>query len=87
MQHLLLIRVVPGQLLIKIAMVEVSINDENFQFPVSGTLADVLPLLHIGSPDGIAIAVNDQVIPRNEWEGYALRTRDKVFVIRATQGG
>jgi sulfur carrier protein len=68
-------------------MVEVSINNENFQFPLSGTLADVLPLLHIATPDGIAIAVNSEVIPRNEWEGYVLQAQDKIFVIRATQGG
>jgi len=43
--------------------------------------------LHIDQPDGIAIAVNEQVIPRNEWEGYVLQMQDRVFVIRATQGG
>lgn len=68
-------------------MVEVSINQENFQFPDSGTLADVLPLLQILHSDGIAIAVNDNVIPRNEWEKHPLKAQDKVFVIRATQGG
>jgi len=68
-------------------MVEVSINQENFQFPDSGTLADVLPLLQIRQPDGIAIAVNENVIPKGEWERYTLKAQDKIFVIRATQGG
>lgn len=68
-------------------MVEVSINQEIFQFSSSGTLADILPLLNIERPDGIAIAVNDNVIPKNEWEAYTLRAQDKIFVIRATQGG
>jgi len=68
-------------------MVEVSINQENFQFPDSGTLADVLPLLQIRQPDGIAIAVNENVIPKGEWEKYLLKAQDKIFVIRATQGG
>jgi len=27
------------------------------------------------------------VIPRGEWEGHVLRAEDRVFVIRATQGG
>ncbi|HVW62415.1 MAG TPA: sulfur carrier protein ThiS [Puia sp.] len=68
-------------------MVQVTINRESFMLPESGTLADVLSLLEIRQPDGIAIAVNDNVIPKGEWDGYRLRSADKVFVIRATQGG
>lgn len=68
-------------------MIDVSINEEDFQLPESGTLADILPLLHIRQPDGIAIAVNNNVIPKGEWEQYNLKTQDKIFVIRATQGG
>jgi len=68
-------------------MVQVTINRESFMLPESGTLADVLPLLDISRPDGIAIAVNDTVIPKGEWEQYRLQPEDKVFVIRATQGG
>ena len=68
-------------------MVEVSINQEHFQLSDSGTLADVLPLLHIPHTDGIAIAVNDTVIPKGEWPSTLLRQHDKIFIIRATQGG
>lgn len=68
-------------------MVEVTINQQKFQFPESGVLADVLSLLRIQQADGIAIAVNEVVISRGEWEGYVLREGDRVFVIRATQGG
>jgi sulfur carrier protein len=68
-------------------MPEVSINQKKFQLPDDGRLADVLPLLRIGHADGIAIAVNEVVIPRAEWAGYRLCEADRVFVIRATQGG
>ena len=68
-------------------MVQFTINRESFTLPETGTLADVLPLLEILRPDGIAIAVNDNVIPREEWARYRLEANDKVFVIRATQGG
>ena len=68
-------------------MVQVTINRESFTLPETGTLADVLPLLEILRPDGIAIAVNDNVIPKGEWSEYRLEANDKVFVIRATQGG
>ena len=68
-------------------MVEVSINQSIFQVPDPGTLAEVLPLLQIKQADGIAIAVNDAVIPKGEWGRTLLRPDDKIFVIRATQGG
>ncbi|HVU95107.1 MAG TPA: sulfur carrier protein ThiS [Puia sp.] len=68
-------------------MPEVSINQQKFQFPENGCLADVLPLLQIVQSDGIAIAVNEAVIPRSQWAGWRLREADRVFVIRATQGG
>jgi sulfur carrier protein len=68
-------------------MIEVIINQKNFSFPESGTLADVLPLLEIRQADGIAIALNEEVIPKGEWGEHPLRPKDRVFVIRATQGG
>ena len=68
-------------------MVEVTINQQTFQLSGGSGLAEVLLALRIGQPDGIAIAVNEAVIPRGEWGGFVLRERDRVFVIRATQGG
>jgi sulfur carrier protein len=50
-------------------------------------LADVLPLLEIRQADGIAIALNEEVIPKGEWAAQVLQAQDRVFVIRATQGG
>jgi sulfur carrier protein len=68
-------------------MIEVSINQQNYSIPEAGTLADVLPLLQIRQADGIAIALNEVVVPRGEWAERVLRPEDRVFVIRATQGG
>lgn len=39
------------------------------------------------SLDGVAVAVNDGVIPRGQWSGRTLADGDRVLVIRATQGG
>lgn len=68
-------------------MTEVVINQQKFQLPEHGTVADVLPLLQIAQTDGIAIAVNEEVVPGREWAKYVLQEGDRVFVIRATQGG
>ena len=46
-------------------------------------LADSLQL-----PDkGVAIAVNNKMIPRTEWNQYELRESDQVIIIKAACGG
>ena len=36
---------------------------------------------------GIAVAVNETVVPKAQWDSYELQPSDKVLVIKATQGG
>ena len=50
-------------------------------------VTDALASLNIISQKGIAIAVNNMVIPKAEWDNYELQHDDQVTLIRATQGG
>ena len=36
---------------------------------------------------GIAIAVNNRMIPRTEWDTYALNEGDNILIIKAVCGG
>ena len=36
---------------------------------------------------GIAVAINDFVVPKQHWHSHFLQADDKVLVIIATQGG
>ena len=36
---------------------------------------------------GIAVAVNNSVVPKSEWDKFRLNDNDKVLIIKATQGG
>lgn len=36
---------------------------------------------------GIAVAVNNSVVTKQNWESYSLSENDKVLVISATKGG
>lgn len=36
---------------------------------------------------GIAIAVNQNIIPKTEWQNTVLKEQDKIMIIKATQGG
>lgn len=36
---------------------------------------------------GLAVAINEQIVPRNQWETTLLQSNDQVLIITATQGG
>ncbi len=38
-------------------------------------------------PESVAVAVNDEVVPRHLWDEYNIRDEDKVEVVRAVSGG
>jgi sulfur carrier protein len=47
-------------------------------------------LIHLearGKSKGIAVAVNNQVIPKTDWGNTILQDKDSVLIITATQGG
>ena len=51
------------------------------------TLTQLLARLALDQTRGLAVAVNDTVVPRAEWAAHALKEQDRVTIIRATQGG
>ena len=36
---------------------------------------------------GVAIAINDTVIPKANWENHFVQSNDVILIIKATQGG
>lgn len=51
------------------------------------TVGDLLEQLDIAQRRGVAIAVNNAVVPKSQWDEHQLRDNDAVEIIRATQGG
>ena len=51
------------------------------------TLAELLAEVGKAQATGIAVAINQSVIPRSQWEIYTLSENDAITVITATQGG
>ena len=43
--------------------------------------------LESGKLDGIAVAVNGEVVPKGSWSEQVLQADDRVEIIRAVQGG
>lgn len=67
---------------------ELTINHQQKFFeetPVS--LAELMQREAPGKSKGIAVAVNNQVVPKTQWVSTVLRDRDSILIIAATQGG
>ena len=65
----------------------VYLNGEKHSLGKDCNLMHLLGNLGIKDFNGMAVAVNDEVIPRTKWNLCPLNENDKVLIIRAAQGG
>lgn len=65
----------------------VYINNNPLELPHAAVISHALTALGIEARNGMALAVNSDVIPRPEWDNYTLKEQDKIMIIKATQGG
>jgi sulfur carrier protein len=63
------------------------LNDRPHTLGGPSSLMGLLAGQGLAERRGIAAAVNGEVVPRAQWEKRMLAERDRVLVIRATQGG
>jgi sulfur carrier protein len=64
----------------------VTVNGGPDHVPDGTTVDDVVVRLGRGK-SGLAVAVNDEVVPRSRWASTALQAGDRVEVLTAAQGG
>ncbi|HEY0944285.1 MAG TPA: sulfur carrier protein ThiS [Opitutaceae bacterium] len=65
----------------------IKLNDEPRSVAESVTLLELLRELALAERRGIAVALNDSVVPRSGWAGRVLNENDRLLVIHASQGG
>ncbi|MFN6946588.1 MAG: sulfur carrier protein ThiS [Cytophagaceae bacterium] len=63
------------------------INNEKKEVETGNKLSKLLEQLNLLQKRGIAIAINNEVIPKVEWDSQPLQDGDKITIITATQGG
>ena len=69
----------------KIAIV---VNGKSLDADDAHVIADVMRNLGIASDgDGVALAVNDAVVPKRDWATHRVHDGDVIEIIRAVQGG
>ncbi|GAB3638897.1 hypothetical protein GCM10027422_44880 [Hymenobacter arcticus] len=63
------------------------VNNSEHEAADNQGLADLLAALGHTQTRGLAVAINDVVVPRAEWASHAVQPHDRLTLIRATQGG
>jgi sulfur carrier protein len=68
---------------------EILLNDKPQQFPDRQQLTaeELVALSYPNSQKGIALAIGDRVIPKDQWAETIIYPQDKVLLFKATQGG
>ena len=61
-------------------------NGESRALPDSSTLQNLLQDLGCARA-GVAVAVNDAIVPMGRWNAVELHENDRILVIQAAQGG
>lgn len=65
---------------------KVQVNSKEVEIALNSTLTQLTALLELPS-QGIAIAVNNKMIPRANWEEFSLQENDNLVIIKAACGG
>jgi sulfur carrier protein len=63
------------------------LNDQACEVPSGESLEMVFNALKIEVQKGMAVAVNNAVVPKMQWPGFKINSGDKIILIKATQGG
>jgi sulfur carrier protein len=67
---------------------ELKINNKTKQFAADSLTVQALLDLEIPiKQNGIAVAINNTVIPKSDWNSHAITATDAILIITATQGG
>jgi sulfur carrier protein len=68
---------------------KVTINGERQVVHTGLVLAELLRENHIDPEQvrGVAVAVNEEVIPRRSWNDVAVQEGDRIEIVTAKQGG
>lgn len=66
---------------------EVFVNSESIQLEANASILTLLQQLQLAGKKGMAVALNNKVIPAHKQDQTLLNNQDKITIIRASQGG
>lgn len=66
---------------------EITVNQQTYQVTDVCNVQQMLAIVFDAQPKGIAVAINQAIIPRANWDNQILSPNDQIVIIKATQGG
>jgi sulfur carrier protein len=66
----------------------IKLNGEDKTIETESSLSEfVQTMLNGKEPNGIAVALNEMVVPKSKWESTTIKENDSIEIITAVQGG
>ena len=66
---------------------QITINNKEYTFEENTSLENAIHALQLKDKNGIAIAINEEIIQRSKWNETILNNEDKIIIIGAVAGG
>ncbi|MDO8999885.1 MAG: sulfur carrier protein ThiS [Bacteroidota bacterium] len=66
---------------------EITLNNQTQIISEGTILYDIIFAQLNEKQNGVAVAVNNSVIPKQQWQSTIINQNDKILIIKATQGG
>ncbi|TGV01051.1 sulfur carrier protein ThiS [Flavivirga rizhaonensis] len=67
-------------------MIKISVNETAMEVEETTTISKLLAKIKSPS-EGIAFAINNSIIRKEQWNSHGFNSNDQVLIIQATQGG
>ena len=65
---------------------DIKVNGEVVSLNEGNMLSDLAVQLNLPK-NGVAVAVNQEMVPRENWNGFSLKENDEIIIITAVCGG
>lgn len=73
---------------VKFILMKIKLNNKELTIPSDSTkLEFLLQDQQLYREQGIAVAINDEILPKSNWKEYSVQENDNILIITATQGG
>ena len=66
---------------------EITLNNQSKEIVAPCSIQLLVNEIQGDKQKGIAVAVNNKVVPKKEWHTFILNPKDELLIIKATQGG
>lgn len=65
----------------------ITINNQPYSYDEQTSLEHAINQLNLEDTKGIAVAINETIVPKNKWNETIIQHDDKIIIIGAVAGG